>query len=432
MFFTSLPREIIFQILREAVLSRGIQRAQHLRYVSRAWNEAVTRAIVESGVLETKRRRSQSNFWPRCAAYRALSDKFFREAKVPIRLYVVRLVAERVLDYSNSNARTPTDSSIVTLKDALETVCTMRHTSMGTVDAQGEDLWDIHIAVPQAMTRKMKAYYDEVLLGTAAWLNELGLLKETLESLEDLTGPRKHILQYAISAAAYKGHNEAVMLLVEAIKDPQVKSEAGQVLIQSASKGNQLSTVELGLELDYVEHNTHFLERALANTSALPIYERLYEVTRDVGLASLRSYPLFLVTRLLPDYMREMVDIGAVSIMDHLLRQADLKLVTWYKPTLGMEANPLYRAARSGRLEAVACLLPGSKRFPLSHDVLLAAAKSGNPGVVQLLLEQPATADWPLGEALKEAICREHEKVARMLLAAPGGCLFRDASTLLG
>ncbi|KAK7961105.1 hypothetical protein PG988_012319 [Apiospora saccharicola] len=379
MFFTSLPREIIFQILREAVLNRDIQRAQHLRYVSRAWNEAVTRAIVESGVLDTKPRRSKSNFWPQYAAYRALSDKFFREAKVPIRLYVVRLVAERVLDYSNSKARTPTNSGIVTLKDALETVCTMRHTSLGTVDAQGEDLWDIHIAVPQAMTRKMKAYYDEVLLGTAAWLNELGLLKETLDSLEDLTGPR--------NAAAYKGHNEAVMLLVEAIKDPQVKSEAGQVLIQSASKGNQLSTVELGLELDYVEHNTHFLERALANTSALPIYERLYEVTRDVGLASLRSYPLFLVTRLLPDYMREMVDIGAVSILDHLLRQADLKLVTWYKPTLGMEANPLYRAARSGRLEAVACLLPDSRRFPLSHDVLLAAAKSGNPDVVQLLLE---------------------------------------------
>ncbi|KAK8108510.1 hypothetical protein PG984_014311 [Apiospora sp. TS-2023a] len=191
MFFTSLPREIIFQILREAVLNRDIQRAQRLRYVSRAWNEAVTRAIVESGVLDTKPRRSQSNFWPQYAAYRALSDKFFREAKVPIRLYVVRLVAERVLDYSSSNARTPANSGIVTLKDTLETICTMRHTSLGTVDAQGEDLWDIHIAVPQTMTRKMKAYYDEVLLGTAAWLNELDLLKETLESLEDLTGPRK-------------------------------------------------------------------------------------------------------------------------------------------------------------------------------------------------------------------------------------------------
>lgn len=192
MFFASLPREIISQILIEAVLGRGIQRAQRLRFVSKAWNEAVTRAIIESGVLETHRRRRQSILWPRYSAYRALHDKFFRQNKVPIRLYVIRMVAERVLGHISTNDRPLANSDIVTMRNALETVCTMRHTSLGTIDFEGEDLWDINIAVPQTMTRKMKAYYDEVLLGTSAWLDEWDLLKETLQSLlEDFTGPRK-------------------------------------------------------------------------------------------------------------------------------------------------------------------------------------------------------------------------------------------------
>ncbi|KAK8108511.1 hypothetical protein PG984_014312 [Apiospora sp. TS-2023a] len=209
------------------------------------------------------------------------------------------------------------------------------------------------------------------------------------------------------------------MLLLEAIKDPQVKSEAGKLLIQSASKGNQLSTVELGLELDYVRRNENFLERAMMNTSSLPIYERLYPLALEVGTAKQRSYPLYIVSQGILDYFRGMAGLGAVPILDHLLhRQPDLALVTWYKRDRSVDFNPLYIAARRGRLEAVAYLLQNPKEFPLSHSVLVAAAKYGNPDVVQLLLEQPGTADWPLGEALEHAICREHEKVARLLLAA--------------
>lgn len=208
------------------------------------------------------------------------------------------------------------------------------------------------------------------------------------------------------------------MILLDAIKDPQLKSEAGQLLIQSASKGNQLPTLELGLQLDYVQRNDDSLERALRNTSTLPIYERLYPLAREAGTARQRSYPLYLVTQAIPSYMREMAGRGEVPILNQLLHQPDLRLVTWYKLDHSVELNPLYLAARSGRLEAVAYLLQDPRRFPLSHDVLLAAGKYGNPDLVQLLLEHPTTADWPLGEALQEAICREHEKVARMLLAA--------------
>lgn len=163
-----------------------------MRLVSRDWNEATTRAILESGLLETHRSRAQSVLWPRYSAYRALHDKlFFGGDKVPIRLCVVRLVAGRVLDYIGSNGRTPASSGLVTLRDALEVICTMRHTSLGAVRTGREDLLDINVALPMTMNRKMREYYDEVLLGTAAWLNDLALLKETLESIEDVPGPRE-------------------------------------------------------------------------------------------------------------------------------------------------------------------------------------------------------------------------------------------------
>ncbi|KAK7918038.1 hypothetical protein PG985_009912 [Apiospora marii] len=198
----------------------------------------------------------------------------------------------------------------------------------------------------------MKEYYDEALLGTAAWLNDLGLLKESLQSIEGVPGPRERLLHYAVSAAAYKGHNEAAMLLLDAIQNPQVKSEAGQHLIQSAGKGNQLSTLELGLALDYVEAHERCLAKALCNSSSLPLYERLYPLAREVGTASQSYFLLSFATAAIPNWMR---------------------------------------------------------------DVFLAAAKSGNPAVVRLLLGHPDTT-WSLGSALREATCREHEEVARMLL----------------
>ncbi|KAK8017255.1 hypothetical protein PG991_008331 [Apiospora marii] len=229
----------------------------------------------------------------------------------------------------------------------------------------------------------MKEYYDEALLGTAAWLNDLGLLKESLQSIEGVPGPRERLLHYAVSAAAYKGHNEAAMLLLDAIQNPQVKSEAGQHLIHSAGKGNQLSTLELGLALDYVEAHERCLAKALCNSSSLPLYERLYPLAREVGTASQSYFLLSFATAAIPNWMRELAGLGVVPIMDRLLQRADLKLYP--------------------------------KKFPLCYSVLLAAVKSGNPAVVRLLLGHP-DATWSLGFALVEAACREHEEVARMLL----------------
>ncbi|KAK8076675.1 hypothetical protein PG994_003947 [Apiospora phragmitis] len=343
MFFTSLPRELIFQILADAV------------------HNCVSHVIVESGILTTHPNSTKSVLWPRYCPYRALNGSIFLEDTVPIRLYVVRMVAERV------------------------------------------------------------EYYDEVLLVSAAWLNELDLLKETLQSTEGIPGTRENLLRYAVSAAAYKGHNEAVRLLLDAIVHPKIKSQVVMRIVQSASKGNQLSTLEMGLKLDY-KYDYRRLEWALQNTTSLPIFERLYPLAREVGAAKARINILGLPTGVLPDHFKELASLGAVPVLDHLLHHMDdLRLVTWSRPSCeygNVRYNPLYRAARSGRAEAVAYLLQDrKKRFPLSPEVLHVAVQHGNLDVVRLLLEHPATADYPLATALLEATRRENEKVATMLLS---------------
>ncbi|KAK8117928.1 uncharacterized protein PG998_006209 [Apiospora kogelbergensis] len=172
MFFTLLPREVIALIMIEVVHVRGIKRAQRLRYVSKAWDEAIKRAIVESGMLDGRHIIRQSGCWAYQIAYRALHDStLVQNGQVPMHLYIIRLVAERVTRHANSNINSNTflRSEIATLKGSLDTICAMRQTPLhGLGETTSKDLLGIDIPLSQHLTPMMRNHYDEVLLGTAA------------------------------------------------------------------------------------------------------------------------------------------------------------------------------------------------------------------------------------------------------------------------
>lgn len=167
------------------------------------------------------------------------------------------------------------------------------------------------------------------------------------------------------------------MLLLDAIQSPKAKSEAGQHLPQSASKGSQLSTLELGLQLDYVERNERTLDRPLRNTASFALYEWPYPLARDFGAARQRSYPLFLAAMVVPDCMREMAGgRGGVALLDRLLQPPDLRLVAWYKPARGAETNTpvpggAARTARGGGWPAATPqeIPPGPRRLACGGQV---------------------------------------------------------------
>ncbi|KAK8007790.1 c-x8-c-x5-c-x3-h type zinc finger protein [Apiospora arundinis] len=218
---------------------------------------------------------------------------------------------------------------------------------------------------------------------------------------------------YAIGAAAYKGHDEALSLLLSALitrKDLDGLLEATEYIILNASQGNQLSTLKLGLELG-TRPEPHLITQALLSTTSLPIFERLLPLARDYFIREMPPHPVYFGI-LLKDTFEHQVSSGVIPIMDYILRLND--------PGLSHDGNyakwkrPMRRAAKAGSLEAVVYLW--NHGFPVDKDALDAAVKHGNPDVVQFLLEQPDTADYPLKAALYAAIRQENDKVVRVLL----------------
>ncbi|KAK8849095.1 multiple ankyrin repeats single KH domain [Apiospora arundinis] len=379
--FSSLPTEIVSQIMIEAVLVRGIQRAQRLRYVSKAWNIAVGRAIIESGVLDNEVNQLSSVHWPYHFAYKALRDKTYATGGIAsTRLGICRLVAGRVTGYKGLDANT---------------------------DAYTQS----HVQISKNLARD---YYDTLLLGIFAWLNELDLLKGILQFMEAVPSDRDmDNLLYAIGAAAYKGHDEALSLLLSMSNTREhlgdLFEEATEYIISKASEGNQLSTLELGLKLG-TRLEPHLITKALLITTSLPIFERLLPLARDYFTRGF-THPVHFGI-LLKTTFEHQASRGAIPIMDYILCLND--------PGLSRDGNyakwkvPMRRAAKGGSLETVVFLW--NHGFPVDKDIFIAAVEHGNPDVVQFLLEQPATADFPLDLALIKAVDNENEKVAIMLL----------------
>ncbi|KAK7991054.1 hypothetical protein PG990_015334 [Apiospora arundinis] len=222
-----------------------------------------------------------------------------------------------------------------------------------------------------------------------------------------------HNLLYAIGAAAYKGHDEALSLLLSISNTREdldgLFEGATEYIISKASEGNQLSTLELGLKLG-TRLKPHLITRTLLSTTSLPIFERLLPLARDYFTRDFPHPVHFGI--LLKTTFEHQASGGVIPIMDFILHLNDPGLS-------GEDINADWKgsmrhAVKGGSLEAVTYLW--NHGFPVDKDIFIAAVEHGNPDVVQFLLEQPATADFPLDLALIKAVDNENEKVAIMLL----------------
>lgn len=199
-------------------------------------------------------------------------------------------------------------------------------------------------------------------------------------------------LLYAISAAAYKGHDEVLPVLLNIIVSPHEKYEARLLAIQCASRGNQLSTLELGLgsgtesiKLDFI--STHALQKASCSTGSLPIFERLLPMIVQ-AMGTERKALDYILQRC----WDEICSRGAKEIMEYFLNHTE-RPHSFHLWMQGLDIQKL-----------------------IKKDLFNEAVMHWNPNVVQLLLEQPATANYRLKDALLTATRRENEKIARLLL----------------
>ncbi|KAK7936701.1 uncharacterized protein PG986_015139 [Apiospora aurea] len=189
MFFTKLPREVIYHILLEAVRVRGTKRAQRLRFVSRAWKDAVDEAIVRLGEFaswpddwpyllcdwdhEGRQEFERAPYWPEYVVRAVLIHPPPGNPYTP---RLIRHVAEAVARH-----RYPITYSDDMLKEYILEICKM------TLALYEERIhfmslwyWPFERSPPEE--RNSELYYA-YLLCAAAWTKQVGLVEETLQSM---------------------------------------------------------------------------------------------------------------------------------------------------------------------------------------------------------------------------------------------------------
>ncbi|KAK8061103.1 hypothetical protein PG997_015324 [Apiospora hydei] len=411
--FGKLPREIIYQILLEAVRVRGTKRAQRLRFVSRAWKNAVDEAIVQLGEFaswpddwadenphdwadenphnwpfywpdrlhykwncEGRPEFERAPYWPEYAVRAAL---YHRPPGNPETPRLLRQVAERIARYSN-----PDTYSNAVLKEYIMEICKMPLV-MGAEakrlpSCYPADPWFTkhYLCVPWVEEAGYDLRYNYFLLCAAAWTNHVGLVEETLQSIPPGIHPdfTRDAFNQAFRLAAYKdGNNPTTRWLYDAYKKDGGFDHAQGVVLEQASKANNLSMVE---QFICPKWDGLSLGCAVFRTTSLEVFQRLYPRARRlieencIGPGTLGL--LF----------ESMALQGAVSILDCLFSlyfPDPASRCTGWPPGARGAGEVLVAAAWFGQAEVVAYLL--EQGFPVLPAALEAAVRHGNssPGI---------------------------------------------------
>ncbi|KAK8108498.1 hypothetical protein PG984_014299 [Apiospora sp. TS-2023a] len=220
-----------------------------------------------------------------------------------------------------------------------------------------------------------------------------------------MAGIPRGTFNFALGVAAYKGHNEIVRLLLDLYSK---SSTPVDIVVRHASKANNLSTLELILDVDC----GYAPLEAIAATSSLEIYQRLYPLAKGVLLHNPHDSYLQSIAK----HMVLMAGRGAVPVLEHLLQLDIPGVAYWDSHPSGRSKKPdlLQAAARAGQLETVRWLLGRSEE--VTGEALEAAAACGNCAVMVLLLKQSGEPGEIQSHALPIAVEREHNDVAEFLL----------------
>ncbi|KAI1745414.1 hypothetical protein F4680DRAFT_465380 [Xylaria scruposa] len=405
--FSTLPPEMVYQIILHAVKERGIKRAGRLRYVSKSWDATVLDAICVSGVLDAI---YVSRVWdrrviPNCPYIsRYFAQRIMGRPQTLCTLRIIRQVAARIISHRNKGR--DDGDSYDALRDCVFDLCRL------WIEFKSPCL-DYWFRCEKSLTQPFDENDErflQALLAAAAWTNEVALVHELLPFFRD--SPHMISLRpgdpttfspvfgYPIPMAARRGHNEIMSLLIDAVitngfRDHFVLGEA----LWSAVRGNQLSTVELILKPQLILESGFYnscLHHGLRHTADINIFKRLAPIAR--------GQDFWILSR----WVCDAASNGNLAILKHLIEEEGAKPTEW--------EWPLEEAARNGRMDALVYLL--RKGFPLRPGLPLSAAKSRNPDVMRVIIEAGTQQNTYLepGPALVTATERENDRVVRLLL----------------
>ncbi|KAK8108512.1 hypothetical protein PG984_014313 [Apiospora sp. TS-2023a] len=436
MFNVPLPNEITCQIMTEAILARSIIRAQRLRFVNKTWKTWADEAQVRLGrFFESGKMFQCAPFYPQYLAHLALTAK--KPDDISPTLRAIRRAAEQVAGYGDP----PRADSEAAVREYIVEICAIGE--LWADNRLNEGLWNIYVpdhdewqdfrGVPrempgdwwprligQAFPFSEQDRYEQALLAIAASINQVALIKETLQSMQGVPGGREDIVNFALSVAAYKGYDATVSLLLDAYSKSN-RGNASTYVTLYACKSNNLSTLELVLGMDRVENAR---SSAMAETSSLEVYQRLYsfaidELHEENYLETISKHMLLMARR------------GALPILQYLLQLEIPAAAYWIKPPVGL-INPFltHQAIRHGHTETVRWLVENgydimgfedSEEGFDSRQAFDLAARRGSPALMQVLLSHYGGAEMHsealmYSEALELALWREHAEVVRMLL----------------
>ncbi|KAI2615575.1 hypothetical protein GGS26DRAFT_579443 [Hypomontagnella submonticulosa] len=414
MSLSSLPNEMIHAILVRAVQVRSAKRALRLRLVSQSWSSMVLDAILDAGILEDP----GLLIWLTCLWPQYLTHRIMRMGRqLPRPLLIIRQAAERVVAFRGEKA------SADALRGCVFEIC-----SIPPYVNRGYQEYTEWLAVPQQEELEGLANgvpeddeeFAQALLAAAAYAGEVALVRELLLTLRKAPylicrqpgGFDPPILGYALDVAAFKGNVEVTRLLLEHIKWLGLEECGHAAVVQFASQGNQLGTLELGLDCRW--HNWPSVSD-IHSTTDVEIFKRLL----DFGIEHYSSrtprddWRDCLFKNFSPGSFSLAARKGEIRLMEYLL-QLGMPRDVWMD-----DLDPKYRSfvsevAENGRYSTVLYLL--GEGFAMGSRSIEAAARSGSYRIVKLLLTKNTNGTKGLGRALLQAVKRENEPVFRLLV----------------
>lgn len=204
-----------------------------------------------------------------------------------------------------------------------------------------------------------------------------------------------------------KGNVEMTRLILEHLRgamevDKEKRGEAYDSILQHAAKGNQIGTIEIGLEY---ARCTWRLEGALMGTTSLDIFKYLLKFGEEHQLHPAVNYRRLFIFAAFN---------GDLPVTRYIFEECGLSKDTRRISAGAHWNNLIHEVAERGHYDVVEYLLEVGA--VIGGDTIVAAAQHGSQRLVRLLLDKSTWCTRALKDALLSALERENDSVVRLLM----------------